>query len=36
MRTYDDHQREAIYVLCVRCRRWWYMTLANFVCQECR
>jgi hypothetical protein len=35
--SYDDHQREAILVRCLRCRKWWYQTvIARFICAACR
>lgn len=34
--SYDDRQREAILVRCVRCLKCFYMTVANFRCLTCR
>jgi hypothetical protein len=34
--SYDDRQREAILVRCIRCLRWHWMTVPQFICARCR
>jgi hypothetical protein len=33
--SYCCRQREAITVRCIRCARWWRMTIAQLRCVEC-
>jgi hypothetical protein len=34
--SYDDKQREAILVRCLKCHKFYWMTVATFVCVSCR
>jgi hypothetical protein len=36
MRSYDDHQIEAVLVTCLACRKAYYMTTVVLPCATCR